>query len=91
MLDSDTSGGRSLQGRSAVHGYTVEVLEERIGYRFRDVALLKQAMTHSSFTNEQKIRKTQNYERLEFLGMRCWNWCPASFCSEGTRRCPKGN
>ena len=43
MLDSDTSGGRSLQGRSAVHGYTVEVLEERIGYRFRDVALLKQA------------------------------------------------
>ena len=68
MLDSDTSGGRSLQGRSAVHGYTVEVLEERIGYRFRDVALLKQAMTHSSFTNEQKIRKTQNYERLEFLG-----------------------
>lgn len=49
-------------------GYTMEVLEERIGYRFRDRALLKQAMTHSSFTNEQKIRRTQNYERLEFLG-----------------------
>ncbi len=49
-------------------GYTMEVLEERIGYRFRDGALLKQAMTHSSFTNEQKIRRAQNYERLEFLG-----------------------
>lgn len=48
--------------------YTMETLEERIGYRFRDRALLKQAMTHSSFTNEQKIRRTQNYERLEFLG-----------------------
>ena len=46
----------------------MEVLEERIGYRFRDRALLKQAMTHSSFTNEQKIRRAQNYERLEFLG-----------------------
>ena len=49
-------------------GYTMEVLEERIGYRFRDRSLLRQAMTHSSFTNEQKIRRAQNYERLEFLG-----------------------
>jgi len=29
---------------------------------------LKQALTHSSFTNEQKINKTKDYERLEFLG-----------------------
>lgn len=48
--------------------YTMELLEERIGYRFNDRSLLKQALTHSSFTNEQKIRRTQNYERLEFLG-----------------------
>lgn len=46
----------------------MEVLEERIGYRFKSRALLRQAMTHSSFTNEQKIRRAQNYERLEFLG-----------------------
>lgn len=49
-------------------GYTLEVLEERIGYQFREKALLKQALTHSSFTNEQKINKAKNYERLEFLG-----------------------
>ena len=49
-------------------GYTLEMLEERIEYRFRDKALLKQAITHSSFTNEQKINKAKNYERLEFLG-----------------------
>lgn len=48
--------------------YTLQGLEERIGYQFRDKALLQQAMTHSSFTNEQKINKLQNYERLEFLG-----------------------
>lgn len=49
-------------------GYTLELLEERIGYQFRDKSLLKQALTHSSFTNEQKINKAKNYERLEFLG-----------------------
>lgn len=48
--------------------YTLNLLEERIGYHFENPALLKQAMTHSSFTNEQRIRKQENYERLEFLG-----------------------
>ncbi len=43
-------------------------LEERIGYTFGDEKLLKQALTHSSFTNEQKINRTEDYERLEFLG-----------------------
>lgn len=48
--------------------YTMDVLEERIGYQFKDKKYLKQALTHSSFSNEQKINKTKNYERLEFLG-----------------------
>lgn len=48
--------------------YTLELLQERIGYRFQNIGLLRQALTHSSFTNEQRINKTQNYERLEFLG-----------------------
>ncbi|MBD5460099.1 MAG: ribonuclease III [Lachnospiraceae bacterium] len=49
-------------------GYDLEELEKRIGYRFSDRGLLRQALTHSSFTNEQKINKNGNYERLEFLG-----------------------
>lgn len=48
--------------------YTLELLEERIGYRFQDIRLLRQAITHSSYTNEQKIYKKKDYERLEFLG-----------------------
>lgn len=48
--------------------YPLEELEERIGYVFKDKELLKQAMTHSSFTNERKINKEPHYERLEFLG-----------------------
>ena len=46
----------------------IELLEERIGYVFRDKELLQQALTHSSYANEQKINKRQDYERLEFLG-----------------------
>ncbi|MDE7415096.1 MAG: ribonuclease III [Lachnospiraceae bacterium] len=43
-------------------------LQGKIGYQFRQESLLKQALTHSSFANEQKINKLNNYERLEFLG-----------------------
>ena len=48
--------------------YTFNELEERIGYHFDNQMLLRQAVTHSSFTNEQKINKYGHYERLEFLG-----------------------
>ncbi len=51
-----------------LEGYTLEELERRIGYGFKDKTLLKQAITHSSYANEQKINKLKNYERLEFLG-----------------------
>lgn len=43
-------------------------LEEKIGYSFKNKNLLRQALTHSSFANEQKINKSGDYERLEFLG-----------------------
>lgn len=46
----------------------LQELQKRIGYTFKDESLLKQALTHSSFANEQKINKLKNYERLEFLG-----------------------
>lgn len=43
-------------------------MEEKIGYRFQDRMLLRQALTHSSFSNEQRINRYPDYERLEFLG-----------------------
>lgn len=48
--------------------YTMENLQKRIGYHFKNTALLKRALTHSSYMNEQKINKNGDYERLEFLG-----------------------
>ena len=49
-------------------GKELKELEKKIGYEFKNKSLLLQALTHSSFSNEQKINKMKNYERLEFLG-----------------------
>lgn len=43
-------------------------LENRIGYTFKDFGLLKKAMMHSSYANEQHLHKYECNERLEFLG-----------------------
>ena len=43
-------------------------LEQKIGYRFRDRALLETALTHSSYANEKHGEQVLSYERLEFLG-----------------------
>ncbi len=48
--------------------YTMDKLEETIAYEFHDKGLLMQALTHSSYSNEQKQGNRENYERLEFLG-----------------------
>ncbi len=49
-------------------GQDLSLLEERIGYTFKNMDLLRQALTHSSYANERRINKVGNYERLEFLG-----------------------
>ena len=48
----------------------INKLEKQIDYKFKNIALLEEAITHSSFQkNNLKIKK-KNYERLEFLGDR---------------------
>ena len=43
-------------------------LESAIGYRFNDRSLLREALTHKSFSNEQAEGTAPHSERLEFLG-----------------------
>lgn len=44
-------------------------LEQTLGYRFRDAGRVTQALTHKSCLNEPKAGgRTENNERLEFLG-----------------------
>lgn len=43
-------------------------LQDKIGYRFTNLSLLKNALTHSSYANEKHWKYEKNNERLEFLG-----------------------
>ena len=45
-------------------------LQKNISYTFRNISYLETALTHSSYTNEQRARgiKANSNERLEFLG-----------------------
>ena len=43
-------------------------IQRKIDYRFNNISLLNMAMTHSSYANDHKMKKTNSNERLEFLG-----------------------
>ena len=43
-------------------------LEQALGLDFRDRGLLRQALTHRSYVNENSGNDADSYERLEFLG-----------------------
>lgn len=46
----------------------MHTLEEKLGYRFRNIQLLENALYHSSYANEHRGNHLQSNERLEFLG-----------------------
>lgn len=46
----------------------VQGLEENIGYTFADKKLLRNALCHSSYSNERRSEHIPSNERLEFLG-----------------------
>ena len=58
-------------------------LERKIGYRFNNIALLKQALTHRSAA-------TQHNERLEFLGDSILNFTIAEALYHQFPRCNEG-
>ncbi len=51
-------------------GKEIIALQDVIGYSFNDIVYLENALTHSSYSNEQKSRgiTVESNERLEFLG-----------------------
>ena len=56
---SATGSGRSTR---------IDLLAKRLGHEFHDRALLRQAMVHRSFLNENPGQPVESNERLEFLG-----------------------
>ena len=46
----------------------MDELERKLDYTFKNKRLLREATTHSSYANENRVRDVKSNERLEFLG-----------------------
>ena len=64
-------------------------LSERLGVTFHDLALLDQALTHTSYANESK-RNTPHNERLEFLGDAVLELASSTYLYEHFPEMPEG-
>lgn len=68
----------------------VAEIEKRICYDFKNKELLKCALTHSSYVNELKMNKWENYQRLEFLGDAVLELVSSEFLYEGNTGMSEG-
>ncbi|MCI8651247.1 MAG: ribonuclease III [Oscillospiraceae bacterium] len=68
----------------------MESLEAKLGYTFRDRSLLENALTHSSYANENRSPMGSN-ERLEFLGDSILGMVTADFLYKEHPDLPEGD
>lgn len=66
----------------------LNAFEEKIGYTFNNKELLKTALTHSSYANENKL--PHDNERLEFLGDSVLGFVTAEYLFEEYKSRPEG-
>ncbi|NMA25377.1 MAG: ribonuclease III [Clostridiales bacterium] len=66
-------------------------LEEKLGYTFRNKALIKEALTHSSWANENRGSRASSNERLEFLGDSILGFTVAEFLYRNAPEMPEGH
>ena len=65
-------------------------LQKKLGYKFKDESLLRIALTHSSYANEQKKSGAVSNERLEFLGDSILGMTVADLIYKGNPKMPEG-
>ncbi len=65
----------------------LEKLEEEIGYTFKDKSLLKNALTHTSYAYEHKVKSN---ERLEYLGDSILEFVSSEYLFENFKNLSEG-
>ena len=68
----------------------IKDLEAAIGYRFRNITLLQNALAHSSYANERWHDSLKSNERLEFLGDSILGMVVAEFLYRNYPNRPEG-
>ena len=66
-------------------------LETALGYRFQNITLLENALTHSSYANERWHNSLLSNERLEFLGDSVLGMLVAEFLFHSFPNRPEGD
>ncbi len=66
----------------------IEAFEKAINYTFKDKELIKTALTHSSYANENRL--PHDNERLEFLGDSVLGFVTAEYLFEEYKTRPEG-
>ncbi len=69
----------------------LKAFEEIIGYRFTNEELLKNALTHSSYANENRQKNVVYNERLEFLGDSVLSLVVSNYIFENYPNLPEGD
>lgn len=67
----------------------LSLLEERLGYKFKNIKFLETGVTHSSFSNETKEHVPYN-ERQEFLGDAVLSIIVSDYIFENYTKLPEG-
>lgn len=65
--------------------------EVKINYKYNDIKLLRNALTHSSYANEKRLNKLDNNERLEFLGDAVLELVTSEYLFKKNRKMPEGD
>lgn len=65
----------------------IEILENELGYTFKNKSLLVTALTHTSYAYENKVK---SYERLEFLGDSILEFISSKYLFENFNKLTEG-
>ena len=69
----------------------MQELEKKLGYTFKNPALLSEALSHSSYANEHRSAHLNSNERLEFLGDSVLGFVTAEFLFATHPDLPEGD
>ena len=65
----------------------IQEFEKNIGYTFKDIQLLKTALTHTSYAHEKKV---ESNEKLEFLGDSILEFVVSNYLYENYKNLKEG-
>lgn len=69
---------------------SLKEFQEIIGYQFTNIGYLKNALTHSSYANENRLKNIPFNERLEFLGDSVLGLVVSRYLYENFPKLPEG-